>query len=185
MKKLVLLSSAALFSGALFLSSCAGSSSPDVSETKEQLNDQNNPSVAPNTTSAADPNATVQSTNATNPQTATAPAGSTTKINFEKMEHNFGNVKEGNEVMTTFKFKNTGDKPLIISNAQGSCGCTVPDYPKEPVAPGASAEIKVKFNSKGKKGQETKFVTLTANTDPAETRLTIKANVIGAEVKTN
>jgi hypothetical protein len=87
--------------------------------------------------------------------------------------------------MTTFKFKNTGDKPLIISNAQGSCGCTVPDYPKEPVAPGASAEIKVKFNSKGKKGQETKFVTLTANTDPAETRLTIKANVIGAEVKTN
>ena len=59
-------------------------------------------------------------------------------------------------------FKNTGKTPLVISNAKGSCGCTVPEWPKEPVAPGATAELLVKFNSKGKPNQQQKTVTITA-----------------------
>ena len=66
---------------------------------------------------------------------------------------------------------------MLISNAKGSCGCTVPKWPKEAIAPGASGEIQVTFNSRGKKGKQHKSVTLTANTDPANTRLYIKADV--------
>ncbi|MBK6611264.1 MAG: DUF1573 domain-containing protein [Sphingobacteriales bacterium] len=102
-----------------------------------------------------------------------------TTIEFEGgMEHDWGNIKEGEVVNHTFKFKNTGKEPLIISSAKGSCGCTVPSFPKEPIAPGATSEIKVEFNSKGKKNQQTKTVTINANTDPNPTRLTIKSNVI-------
>lgn len=100
-----------------------------------------------------------------------------TSIEFEKTIHNFGTLKEGASVSYTFKFKNTGNKPLLISNAKGSCGCTVPKWPKEAIAPGASGEIQVTFNSRGKKGKQHKSVTLTANTDPANTRLYIKADV--------
>ncbi|MBL4650402.1 MAG: DUF1573 domain-containing protein [Aureispira sp.] len=100
-----------------------------------------------------------------------------TSIVFEKTIHNFGTLKEGASVSYTFEFKNTGNKPLLISNAKGSCGCTVPKWPKEAIAPGASGEIQVTFNSRGKHGKQHKSVTLTANTDPANTRLYIKADV--------
>jgi hypothetical protein len=100
-----------------------------------------------------------------------------TSIEFEKTIHNFGNLKEGASVSYTFKFKNTGSKPLLITGAKGSCGCTIPSWPREAIAPGASGEIKVTFNSKGKKGKQHKSVTLTSNTDPANTRLYIKAEV--------
>ena len=76
-----------------------------------------------------------------------------------------------------FKFKNTGSEPLVISDAKGSCGCTVPDWPREPIAPGASGEIKVEFDSKGKGSEDgskqTKKVTVTANTNPTQSYLTI------------
>jgi hypothetical protein len=100
-----------------------------------------------------------------------------TSIAFEKTIHDFGTLKEGASVSYTFEFKNTGNKPLLISNAKGSCGCTVPRWPKEAIAPGASGEIEVTFNSRGKHGKQHKSVTLTANTDPANTRLYIKADV--------
>lgn len=100
-----------------------------------------------------------------------------TSMAFEKTIHDFGTLKEGASVSYTFTFKNTGNKPLLISNAKGSCGCTVPSWPREAVAPGESGEIKVTFNSRGKKGKQHKSVTLTANTDPANTRLYIKADV--------
>jgi len=100
-----------------------------------------------------------------------------TSIVFEKTIHNFGTLKEGASVSYTFEFKNTGNKPLLISNAKGSCGCTVPKWPKEAIASGASGEIQVTFNSRGKHGKQHKSVTLTANTDPANTRLYIKADV--------
>lgn len=104
-------------------------------------------------------------------------AENATTIAFEKTVHDFGNLKSGASVSYTFKFKNTGNKPLIISNAKGSCGCTVPKWPKDPIAPGKEGEIQVTFNSRGKKGQQHKSVTLTANTNPANTRLYIKADV--------
>ena len=100
-----------------------------------------------------------------------------TSMAFEKTIHDFGTLKEGASVTYIFKFKNTGNKPLLISNAKGSCGCTVPSWPREAIAPGGSGEIKVIFNSRGKKGKQHKSVTLTSNTDPANTRLYIKADV--------
>jgi hypothetical protein len=106
------------------------------------------------------------------------------ELEFEKKLHDFGTIKGGEKGTYVFKFKNTGDKPLIISNAQGSCGCTVPTYPKEPIAPGKTGEINVVFDSKGKPGPQTKKVTITANTLPEQTMLEIKANVIGSDVKT-
>ena len=80
-----------------------------------------------------------------------------------------------------FEFTNTSNNPLTISNAKGSCGCTVPEWPKEPIAPGEVGEIKVKYDSKGKKGKQSKTVTLTANTIPANTLITITSDVIKLE----
>ena len=109
------------------------------------------------------------------------PAGPITSISFEETEYDFGMVMEGEKVVHNYKFTNTGDEPLIISNAKGSCGCTVPEWPREPIAPGASADIKVQFDSKNKGkvggGLQSKRVTITANTDPVNTYLTIKGKV--------
>jgi hypothetical protein len=99
-------------------------------------------------------------------------------ITFEKYDHNFGKVKEGDKVAYTFKFKNTGANDLIISDARGSCGCTVPQWPKEPVKPGAEGEIKVEYDSKGKNGVQNKTVSITANTNPSITTLNITTEVI-------
>lgn len=97
---------------------------------------------------------------------------------FETESHDFGKLREGEHVSYVFKFKNAGKRDLIISNQKTTCGCTVADYPKEPVKPGASGQITVAFNSEGKVGMNTKTVTLTANTQPNTKVLTIKAEVI-------
>ena len=89
-------------------------------------------------------------------------------------------IDEGDAVTHIFTFTNTGDNPLIIDRCKGSCGCTVPKCPKEPIAPGEEGEIEVKFNSKGKKNKQTKTVTINANTVPEQTRITISANVTPA-----
>lgn len=109
------------------------------------------------------------------------PAGPITTIAFEETEYDFGMVMEGEKVVHDYKFTNTGEEPLIISNAKGSCGCTVPDWPREPIAPGESGVIKVQFDSKNKGkvggGLQSKRVTITANTDPVNSYLTIKGKV--------
>ena len=97
---------------------------------------------------------------------------------WEKEFHDFGNITEGEKVSTVFKFENTGDSPLIISNARGSCGCTVPDYPRKPIAPGATGEIKVSFDSSNRAGKQDKTVTIDANTVPRSTILKITSNVM-------
>lgn len=104
-------------------------------------------------------------------------AEGTPRFEFAEMRHNFGNITDGDVVEHTFNFVNTGDAPLIISNARGSCGCTVPEYPRTPIAPGASGSIKVSFNSSGKTGHPKKTVTITANTVPTTTVLNIEAEV--------
>jgi len=108
------------------------------------------------------------------------PAGPTTTIAFAENAWDFGTIDEGDAVTHIFKFTNTGDNPLIIDRCKGSCGCTVPQCPKEPIAPGEEGEIEVKFNSKGKKNKQTKTVTINANTVPEQTRITISANVTPA-----
>lgn len=100
-----------------------------------------------------------------------------TTIAFDNMEHDFGKINHGEAVSHVFKFTNTGEHPLLITNARGSCGCTVPQWPKEEILPGEQGEIKVTFNSKGKSNQQAKSVTLTANTNPANTQLIIRAFV--------
>jgi len=100
-----------------------------------------------------------------------------TSIAFEKTVHDFGTVKEGESVEYTFVFTNTGKEPLKIESARGSCGCTVPQWPKEPIPAGAKGEIKVSFNSNGKRGKQHKSVTIKANTNPTHSRIYIKATV--------
>lgn len=115
-------------------------------------------------------------------QTVTAvPAGDATTIQYEQPVYDFGTIDEGEIVKYAYKFKNTGKEPLVISNAKGSCGCTVPTWPKEPIPPGGTGEIKVEFNSKGKPGPQSKRVTVTANTIPSETFIEIKGEVRGKE----
>jgi len=112
------------------------------------------------------------------PQTATPPAdGKYPVMEFETNEHDFGKINAGSKVAYTFNFKNTGQADLIISNAVGSCGCTVPEYPKEAIKPGESGKMKVSFNSAGKSGQQQKTVTITANTAAGKEMLTIKASI--------
>jgi hypothetical protein len=103
-------------------------------------------------------------------------AQSGAKMDFKKEVHDYGNIKNGANGTCTFEFTNTGNAPLIISNAQGSCGCTVPTWPKEPIAPGAKGEITVKYDTK-RTGEFTKTVTLTSNAAESSKVLTIKGNV--------
>lgn len=91
--------------------------------------------------------------------------------------YDFGTLTEGDTVEHTFAFTNTGQFPLIINNITASCGCTTPEWPREPVAPGAKSSIRVRFNSRGKMGQQNKSITVFANTDPSMTDLQFKALV--------
>ena len=111
------------------------------------------------------------------PATPAVPAGPTTSMSFDELKYDFGTVTAGEKVQYAYKFKNTGAEPLIISNAKGSCGCTVPEWPKEPIAPGETSEILVQFDSSNKSNKQSKRVTITANTNPAQTFLTIEGMV--------
>ncbi len=96
---------------------------------------------------------------------------------FEADEYNFGTIEQGESITHEFKFINTGNEPLIISNAEGSCGCTVPIYPKEPIMKNQTATIKVTFNSAGKFGIQDKTVTLTSNAKQNPMIIHIKGTV--------
>lgn len=89
----------------------------------------------------------------------------------------FDTITEGDKVERTFRIKNSGNKDLLIANAFGACGCTVPEYPKEPLKPGATASIKVTFNSAGKYGEQNKSVTLVCNTIARNEMLYLKGFV--------
>lgn len=105
------------------------------------------------------------------------PDGKYPEFTFQEMEYDFGTINEGQMVNHTYEFTNTGEVPLVIKNASASCGCTVPEWPKEPIAPGGTGKIEVKFDTKGKPNQQTKTVTITANTNPTVTRLKLKGMV--------
>lgn len=105
------------------------------------------------------------------------PEGPFAALSFTEKEFDFGTIKEGDVVEHTFSFKNTGEVPLIIQNAQPSCGCTVPDWTKEPIPVGGTGYVKAKFDSKGKPNLQQKTITVTANTFPKQTLLKFKAMV--------
>ena len=112
--------------------------------------------------------------------TAVAQLETGAKIEFTKDTHDYGTVKYGADGTCTFEYKNTGNEPLIISTAKGSCGCTVPEWPKEPIAPGAKGTITVKYDTK-RPGAINKSVTITSNAVNEPTKvIRIKGNVLPA-----
>ncbi|HMR42427.1 MAG TPA: DUF1573 domain-containing protein [Saprospiraceae bacterium] len=107
---------------------------------------------------------------------ATATMAQGPVMTFETTTVDYGTIEKGGEPLRKFKFKNTGTEPLIIKDAKGSCGCTVPTYPKEPIMPGESSEIEVRYDTQ-RIGMFTKSVTLTTNETNGSHLLTIKGEV--------
>ena len=108
----------------------------------------------------------------------------TAAMSFDKVSHDFGTIEEGDTVQTTFTFTNTGKADLLIVDARGSCGCTVPKYPKNtPIKPGESGEILVSFDSSNKPNMQQKTVTISANTQSGRETLRIKAMVTADPIK--
>ncbi len=132
----------------------------------------------------------VLSTNAQEPKGSTTetPAKenkNSAEIKFDVETYDFGTIKQGDKVTYDFAFTNTGKEPLIITNAQGSCGCTVPQWTKEPIAKATKGTIHVEFNSAGKMGMQDKTVTISSNAKNAQVVLHLKGNVEApAPVKT-
>ena len=99
-------------------------------------------------------------------------------ISFKENSIDFGDIVQGQKVEHTFVLTNTGKQPLIISNVAATCGCTVPSWPKEPVAPGKSAEIKVSFNSTGKVGKQNSVVRIYSNASEPIEKVSLISNVL-------
>jgi hypothetical protein len=106
-------------------------------------------------------------------------------ITFEKKTHEFGDIVQGDKVEETFKFTNTGNAPLIITNVQVTCGCTTPKgWPRDPIAPGGKAEVTIGFDSKGKMGRQNKVVTIVSNAANADGgQISFTANVLEKKVQ--
>ena len=103
------------------------------------------------------------------------------EIKFEEEEFDFGKITQGEIVSHAFSFTNTGTNNLIISGASGSCGCTVPHWPKEPIKAGEKNQINVVFSSEGKSGMQEKTITIVTNCEPATRIIKIKTEIIVAE----
>ena len=118
-----------------------------------------------------------------NPATASANPDDVklAKMEFKNPEQDFGSIVQGESVKKVYTFTNTGDVDLIISSANGSCGCTIPKWPKTPIKPGQTGDVEVVFNSQGKKGKQTKKVYVTANTSPVNNIIVLKGEVVAPE----
>lgn len=121
---------------------------------------------------------TEQAANVVDP--ATAPV-----LALDESNHNFGDVKANEAVETYIKFKNEGQSPLVIRDASATCGCTVPEFPKTPIAIGATDSIKVVYTAGNQNGKQQKTVTLVTNTVKGREQFDISANVTGATTTTD
>jgi len=101
-----------------------------------------------------------------------------TTIEFPETNHDFGKITQGEKVSHAFTFKNTGDNPLEVTQVQPSCGCTIPEWTEDPIAPGKEGTIQVMFNSEGREGMQHKTVTVVSNTKPTIHQLTFTAEVV-------
>ena len=143
-------------------------------ETRLKQLESNKPVGAPIPGLNPGPNA---STSTPVPAAEEKPTGPLPKADFETVEHDFGTVSEGGKVSYVYKVKNNGQAPLIIQNAQPSCGCTVPDWTREPIPVGGTGFVKAEFDTNGKQGVQTKTITVTSNTWPKATTLRFKAMI--------
>lgn len=100
------------------------------------------------------------------------------QITFQESEYKFGDLEQGEKAEHVFTFKNTGSAPLVLSDVRTTCGCTASEWPKEPVAPGKSGQIKVTFNSAGKMGAQNKVVTIVSNAVNAQEQVKMIGNVV-------
>ncbi len=99
-------------------------------------------------------------------------------LTFEKNTHDFGDIFQGDNVEQVFKFTNTGNEPLIITNIQVTCGCTAPEWPRNPIPPGGKGEIKIGFNSAGKMGRQNKTVKVISNAANDEDTISFVTNIL-------
>ena len=127
---------------------------------------------------------TVQAQDAVTNEPAKVENPNAPEITFESDVHDYGTMKQGADGGCEFKFKNTGKEPLVISNAKGSCGCTVPTWPKEPIMKGQTGVIKVHYDTK-RPGAFTKTVTIDSNAKTASKTLTIKGTVEASNDETS
>ncbi len=152
------------------LSGCASDSGSDGAKEKTGQTDPSLSGEMINNPKTADQSGTAGVDQATVPV-----------MTFERDKWDFGEIIQGEIVEYSFKFTNTGNSPLVITSAKGSCGCTVPEWPKEPISPGAVGYLKVTYDSNGRKDKFDKTVTITANTVPNTNLLYISGNVIVPE----
>lgn len=153
----------------LFVASSCGNADMEkrVANLERRLNQLENKGVV--RTQPATPVAT--------PQGVEEPVASNASFKWDNTLYNFGNIKQGEVVNYTFKFTNNGTEPLQIASTSASCGCTVPKHTKEAIPPGGTGEIVVRFDSKGKSGQQSPVITVVANTSPRQTRLNLRGFV--------
>jgi len=160
---------AAGFAIALFMTSCeSNSNQTEATDATAVTESMQQPVDNPNVVSTGE----------------ATPSENAPVITFENPEYDFGTIKQGEVIEHVFTFTNTGKSPLIIENASASCGCTVPEPPTEPIAPGETGSINVKFNSAGKMGQQYPTVTVRANTQPNLTKISMKGVVESGGVPT-
>ena len=100
------------------------------------------------------------------------------QLTFEEEEYNFGDIHQGEKAEHVFAFENSGTEPLILSNVNTTCGCTATNWPRDPIAPGGTGEIKVVFNSAGKMGTQTKVVTVFSNAVNTQAKVRMVGNVL-------
>lgn len=125
-----------------------------------------------------DATAKIKSENVAEAAKRDANSGNFASVSFEEAEHDFGTIQNGTPVETVFKYKNTGNSPLVVSNIQSTCGCTVPSDWTKQVAPGETGEFKVEFDGKGS-GAINKSITMTTNTEKGSETVKIKAMIEG------
>jgi hypothetical protein len=108
-----------------------------------------------------------------------SPATTGPVITFEKNTHDFGDIFQGDKVEKIFYFTNTGNEPLLITNIQISCGCTTPQWPREPIPPGAKGQVTIGFNSAGKMGKQNKVLPIISNAiNQDDAKITFTTNVL-------
>jgi hypothetical protein len=112
------------------------------------------------------------------PEQSDVDSSNWTKVLWLDSSQNFGKVMDGEKVLITFHFKNTGTKPLVFTNVQAGCGCTVPSKPEEPILPGQEGEIKAEFNSSGRAGHASKYINVTCNTKEQNYTLRFEGEVL-------
>jgi len=101
-------------------------------------------------------------------------------LKFTDSVHDFGTIREGQQVSWLFRFRNTGNSDLLLVSAASTCGCTIPEFPEKPVSPGDTGSIRVVFDSRYKTGRQVKPVYIQGNTRPPLSKVTITCNVLAS-----